>query len=134
MLEQLVDPKDDSIDFLVWEHSINDHAPTTEGEPHEMLQFWLTRVQNLYGRVNKPPPPILILSLWKFNVGLESDESILQQGIGPEIQKSLQVIDEYITKGFEIQVLDVTKLISRATFIASSPLYTWLRPKGFRIS
>jgi hypothetical protein len=78
VLEHLLPPKG-NVDLLIWEHAINDHAQSAEGDPHDMLRFWLSRVQHVFRKnplQSRTPPPILILYLWKQDIGYRQNHHI----------------------------------------------------------
>ncbi|CAB9501191.1 expressed unknown protein [Seminavis robusta] len=123
MMEQLL-PRNQhndryQVDLIIWEHAINDHAPSADGSPHEMLRFWLTRLQHAFSQ-QESLPPILILYLWKQDIGYEKDAAILEGGLGhegPILQQSLQVIQHYRQLGMSIQVAHLSKIIPSSSFI-----------------
>jgi hypothetical protein len=115
-------PPSQNVDLLIWEHAINDHAQSAEGEPHDMLRFWLSRVQHIFRKnpLHSPPPPILILYLWKQDIGYRQNEHILLKGLGHEgtpLEQSLQVLQEY-RDSLQIQVIHLPKLIPPSIFVA----------------
>ena len=125
MLDQLLlDPsQQEDIDLIVWEHSINDFAAADGGpRPEQMLLFWLTRLRVLFANAGKPVPPILLVYLWKQDIGLRSDPHILEQGHAhdshPSYAASLQMVkDQRQRYGLEIQVVDIAKLIPPSVFV-----------------
>ena len=90
---------------------------------NEMLLFWLTRVRTAYNHYNKPIPPILLLFMWKQDIGFKSDEHILEQGHGhdryPAYAKSMQILEDHQRLyGMEFHVIDVAALIPTDVFLA----------------
>jgi len=118
VLDQLLDVSDDSIDLIIWEYAINDYAPSSRGDEAQMLQFWLTRIESLYVRARKSPPPILLVYLWRYHIGMESDDAIMEKGAGySNTNETLAIVDQFNDNGLQIGIMNVGQIITPSVFV-----------------
>ncbi|CAB9510352.1 expressed unknown protein [Seminavis robusta] len=120
MLDQLIDPR--STDVLLWEFHINDHHGSLE-EQVRKLDFWLTRVRVLYH--NQPPPPIVLLYLWEFQINAQNGKWIQRTNgtiINQRVVNSVihNLLDTPSYSNWDIGVINVGAVINRTTIMAHS--------------
>lgn len=109
LLDGLIDPLE--TDIIVWDFLVNDTAYNGGmQETVRKLDFFLTRVQKLYAHAKRPPPPIVLLYLWR-----DQPRNWLINNSSLNGKVGMELVQKYIDLGWNIAIVNVGATIASAS-------------------